>query len=52
MTYRIRKNSLVQDVYLGRDGAWTTWALAAKLRSVIALERFAEKCGVMVFGIF
>lgn len=52
MTYRIRKNSLVEDVYLGRDGKWTTWEKAAKFRSIIALERFAEKCGIEVFGIF
>ena len=52
MTYRIRKNSLVEDVYLDRQGRWGTWAKAAKFRSVDALERFAAKCGIEVFGIF
>ena len=52
MTFRIRKNSLVEDLYLDRQGRWTTWDRAAKFRSVDALERFAEKCGVVVYGIF
>lgn len=52
MTFRIRKNSLVEDVYLGRDGKWTTWERAAKFRSVDALERFAEKHCVEIYGIF
>jgi len=52
MTYRIRKNSLVEDVYLGRDGKWTTWAKAARFTSVAALERFAAKFGIEVYGIF
>ena len=52
MTYRIRKNLLVEDLYLGRDGAWTTWGKAARFSTVEALERFAEKCGIEVFGIF
>jgi len=37
--YRIRKNSLIEDVYLARDGTWTTWKLAAKH-------------GIEVYGIF
>lgn len=49
---RIRKNSLMDDVYLGRDGKWTTWKKAAKFRSVDALERFAAKHGIEVYGIF
>jgi hypothetical protein len=52
MTYRIRKNSLVEDLYLGRDGKWTTWEKAAKFKSVNALERFADRCGIKVYGIF
>lgn len=52
MTYRIRKNSLVEDVYLGRDGAWTTWEKAAKFTTVEALERFAARFGIEVFGTF
>jgi len=50
--YRIRKNSLVQDVYLGRDGTWTTWERAAKFTSVDGLERFVAKHGIEVYGIF
>lgn len=52
MTYRIRKNSLVEDAYLGRDGKWTTWTLAAKFKAVEALERFAAKYGIESYGIF
>lgn len=52
MTFRIRKNSMTDDVYLGRDGKWTTWERAAKFSTVEALEKFAAKCGVMVYGIF
>jgi len=52
MTYRIRKNSLVEDLYLGRDGAWTTWEMAAKFKTVEMLERFAAQHGVEVYGIF
>lgn len=52
MTYRIRKNSLVENFYLGRDGKWTTWAKAARFSTVEALERFAEKHGIEVYGIF
>lgn len=52
MTYRIRKNSKAEDVYLGRDGAWTTWEKAARFTTVETLERFATKYGVEVYGIF
>jgi len=52
MTYRIRKNSLIEDLYLDRHGRWTTWEKAATFRSVDALEKFAAKCGVDVYGIF
>ena len=52
VVYRIRKNSLVEDVYLSRDGKWTTWERAAKFTSVEALERFVAECGIEVFGIF
>jgi hypothetical protein len=50
--YRIRKNSLVEDFYLGHDGTWTTWERAKKFTSVEALEQFAFKYGIAVFGIF
>ncbi len=52
VTYRIRKNSLVEDLYLGRYGTWTTWDKAAKFTSVEALERFAVKHRVEIYGIF
>lgn len=52
MVYRIRKNSLTEDVYLGRDGQWTSWQRAARFSTVEALERFAAKCGIEVYGIF
>ena len=52
MVYRIRKNSLTEDVYLGRDGKWTSWQRAARFSTVEALERFAEKYGIEVYGIF
>jgi hypothetical protein len=42
-------NSITEDLYLGRNGAWTTWQGAAKFRSVIALERFAEKRSMASF---
>lgn len=43
---------MVEGEYLGRDGTWTTWERAAKFSTVEALERFAAKCGIEVFGIF
>lgn len=32
MRYRIRKNSLIEDVYLGRDSQWTACRNAATKR--------------------
>lgn len=52
MKYRMRKNSLLEDVYLGRNGAWTTWERAARFSSQDVAERIAKKCGIAVFGIF
>lgn len=52
MIYRIRMNSLSEDLYLGRDGSWTTWQRAARFTTVEALERFAGKYGIEVYGIF
>lgn len=49
---RIRKNSLVEELYLGRDGKWTTWKLAAKFSSYSACEKFAAKHGITTYGIF
>ena len=42
---------MTEDSYLGRDGKWTTWERAARFSTVTALERFAEKWGVEVYGI-
>ena len=52
MTYRIRKNSMTEDVYLDRQGRWTTWERAARFSTVTALERFAAKYDIEVYGIF
>jgi len=52
VVYRIRKNSMTEDVYLCRDGTWTTWEWAARFKTVDALERFAIEHGVLVYGIF
>lgn len=52
MRYRVRKNSLVEDLYLGRDGQWTDWRHAATFATQDAAEAFARKCEIAVFGIF
>lgn len=52
MKYRIRKNSLTEELFLGRDGQWTTWEKAAKFSSQDAAEEFAKRWGIDVFGIF
>ena len=52
MRYRIRKTSLTDDVYLGRDGQWTDWKNAATFATQDAAEAFALKCGITLFGIF
>lgn len=52
MRYRIRKNSLTEDLYLGRDGQWTDWSHAARFATQDAAQNFALKCGITVFGIF
>lgn len=52
MRYRVQKNSLIEDVYLGRDGTWTTWGRAATFATEDAAEEFAVNCGITVFGIF
>lgn len=31
MRFRIRKNSLLDDLYLARNGEWTDWRNAASL---------------------
>ncbi len=52
MRYRIRKNSLVEELYLARNGEWTDWRNAATFATQDAAEAFALKCGITVFGIF
>jgi len=52
VAFRIRINSMVEDLYLDRQGRWGTWAKAAKFSTVEALEKFAAKCGIEVYGIF
>lgn len=52
MTCVTRKNSITEDVYLGRDGTWTTWERAGKFTSVDALKRFVAKHRIGVYGIY
>ena len=52
MRYRIRKNSLVEDLYLDRHGQWTDWRNAATFASQDAAESFAHNFDINVFGIF
>ena len=52
MTCRIRKTSLVEDLYLDRQRQWTTWKKAAKSKSQEAAEAFAVKHGIEVYCIF
>jgi len=52
MRFRVRKNSLLEDLYLDRHGQWTDWSRAALFASQDAAEKFALKCGITVFGIF
>jgi hypothetical protein len=49
---RIRMNSIDCDLYLSRSGKWVEYKHAAKFSSVTALEKFAAKHSVSVYGIF
>ena len=49
---RIRKNSLMENVYLDRQGRWVPWKDAVSFSSDEAAERFAERHGVEGFGLF
>lgn len=49
---RIRKNSILEDLYLSREGIWVEYMLAAKFSSVSALEKFASLHSIDVYGIF
>ena len=46
---RIRKNSILEDLYLSRQGIWVEYRLAAKFSNIIALKKFAS---IYVYGIF
>ena len=52
MRVKIRKNSLTENLYLDRQGRWVPWKQAAWFCSDRAAERFAEKLGIKVFGLF
>lgn len=52
MKYRIRMNSLTEDLYLDRQCRWTEWRLAATFSSQNAAEKFAAKHGIVVYGLF
>ncbi len=49
---KIRRNSLSENLYLNRQGQWVPWKEAAWFSSDIAAERFAERHGIMVYGLF
>jgi len=49
---KIRKNSLTENLYLDRQGRWVPWKDAAWFSSDQAAERFAQKHGIKVFGLF
>ena len=49
---KIRKNSLTENLYLDRQGQWVPWKRAAWFSSDQAAERFAQKHGIQVFGLF
>ncbi|MGO8746208.1 MAG: hypothetical protein ACLQNE_09480 [Thermoguttaceae bacterium] len=49
---KIRKNSLTENLYLDRQGQWASWKNAAWFSSEQAAERFANRHGIKVFGLF
>ena len=49
---KIRKNSLTDNRYLHRKGQWVQWKDAAWFSSDRAAERFAQRHGIEVFGLF
>ena len=49
---KIRKNSLSENLYLDRQGRWVPWRDAKWFASEQAAERFAQKQGIEVFGLF
>lgn len=51
-TVVVRKNSIREDLYLNAAGRWGAYRNAKRFRTDTAAERFAEKHGVKVFGLF
>jgi len=49
---KIRKNSLRENLYLDHQGHWVPWRDAAWFAREQAAERFAQKHGIEVFGLF
>ncbi len=49
---KIRKNSLLDNRYLDREGQWVPWRNAAWFVSERAAYRFARRHGIEVFGLF
>ena len=52
MVVRIRKNSLLEDLYLKSDGTWGTWKQARRCSNQMTAMLFAAKCGIEVYGLF
>ncbi len=49
---KIRRNSLTDNHYLDCHGRWVPWKNADWFSSDQAAERFAQKHGIEVFGLF
>jgi len=49
---KIRKNSLTDNRYVDRQGRWVPWKDAAWFSSDRAAERFAQRHGIEVLGLF
>ena len=49
---KIRKNSLADNLCLDRQGRWVSWKNADWFSSDQAAERFAEKHGIEIYGLF
>ena len=49
---KIRKNSLMENLYLNRNGQWVPWRDATWFSSANAADRFAQRHGIKVYGLF
>jgi hypothetical protein len=49
---KIRKNSLMENLYLDRQCQWVPWKDAAWFRNDEAAERFAHEHGIEFSGFF